>query len=274
MTSPTPEARHFFVDEAGDLQLFSRRKRVVLGRKGVSRFFMVGVAELPKPALAHDLLAELRSDLRNDPQFRDIPSMQPGARKTAVSFHANKDHSEVRRIVMARLPLLKAKVIVAVRDKARIADEMRERRRAGNPRLTPADVYNDLVKRLFRNLLHRADENRIVFARHHKWGRRAAMGAAIRRAKHNFRIAHGIEADRPTFIRSAFPREYAGLQVIDYYLWALQRLYTLGDSKCFDQLAPAYRLIMDLDDKTNKPYGEWYSDSNPLSWEKIKPSAG
>ena len=31
---------------------------------------------------------------------------------------------------------------------------------------------------------------------------------------------------------------------------------------------------MDLDDKRNKPYGEWYSDANPLELKKIKPAAG
>jgi hypothetical protein len=27
---------------------------------------------------------------------------------------------------------------------------------------------------------------------------------------------------------------------------------------------------MDLDDKRNKPYGEWYSDRNPLTLEKLR----
>jgi hypothetical protein len=28
---------------------------------------------------------------------------------------------------------------------------------------------------------------------------------------------------------------------------------------------------MDLDDTRNKPYGEWYSDSNMLALKKLKP---
>lgn len=35
-------------------------------------------------------------------------------------------------------------------------------------------------------------------------------------------------------------------------------------------LAKDYRLIMDLDDTRNLRYGEWYSDSNPLTLDKIK----
>ena len=31
-------------------------------------------------------------------------------------------------------------------------------------------------------------------------------------------------------------------------------------------------MIMDLDDKRSKPYGEWYSDSNPLDMRKLMAS--
>jgi len=72
----------------------------------------------------------------------------------------------------------------------------------------------------------------------------------------------------------AYPSEYAGLQVIDYYLWALQRLFERGEDRFFNLVAKDYRLVMDLDDKRNKPYGEWYSDANPLELKKIKPAAG
>ncbi|MCC5653508.1 hypothetical protein LC609_27690 [Nostoc sp. XA013] len=62
----------------------------------------------------------------------------------------------------------------------------------------------------------------------------------------------------------------AGLQVIDYYLWAVQRCYERDDDQFFLPLANKYRLIMDLDDNRNKPYGEWYGDRNPLTLEKLK----
>ena len=75
-------------------------------------------------------------------------------------------------------------------------------------------------------------------------------------------------------MRSAEPSEYGALQVINYYLWALQRMYERGEDRFFDMLHPAYRLIMDLDDKVRKDHGEWYGDQNPLTLEKIQPPAG
>jgi hypothetical protein len=71
-------------------------------------------------------------------------------------------------------------------------------------------------------------------------------------------------------IEPAYPSQVVGLQVVDYYLWALQRLYEREEDQFFNPLAQKYRLIMDLDDRRNKLYGEWYSDRSPLTLEKLR----
>ena len=83
-----------------------------------------------------------------------------------------------------------------------------------------------------------------------------------------------MPSDKPTGIRAAEPHEFGGLQVVDYYLWALQRMYERREDRFFESLRPAYRLIMDLDDTGSKPYGEWYTYENPLTLEKMLPPAG
>jgi hypothetical protein len=269
----TARVHYYFVDEAGDLNLFNRRGAVIVGRPGVSRAFMVGVAHLPDPEAAARRLEELRSGLLSDPYFQGVPSMQPDGGKTALCFHAKDDVAEVRREVFRLLPQLGAKVQVAIRRKDTLVSEARMAHRRGS-RLSDGDVYDDLIKRLFRNLLHKADENRIVFARRGKAVRRDALADAIDRARKNFERRWGRQPARPTTIESAYPSAAAGLQIVDYYLWALQRLYERGEERFFRILAPDYRLIMDLDDTRNKPYGQWYSDSNPLALEKMKPLVG
>lgn len=273
MTEPTPASpvHHYFVDEAGDLTLFDKRGRVLVGQPGISNFFMVGVAFLPDPALAETALDALRAQLLADPYFKGVPSMQAEAKKTAIAFHAKDDLPEVRREVFKLLPVFGAKVIVALRRKDVLTREAQALFRYGR-KLRATDVYNDLVKRLFRNLLHKADENRIVFARRGTALRKVALEQAIEEAKRNFAARHGRFYDVPTQIHSAYPSEQAGLQVVDYYLWALQRAYEVGETRFFDLLAGDFRLVMDIDDTRRRPYGEWYSDANPLTLEKIRPS--
>lgn len=264
---------HFFVDEAGDLTLFDRKGRTLLGREGVSWTFMVGVARIPDPELAHERLEALRRRLLADPYFRNVPSMQVGANKTAAAFHAKDDLPEVRREVLSLLPSLQAKVIVAIRRKSSLVEEARGAFLRGS-KIGPDDVYDDLVKRLFKELLHKGDENRIMFARRGKRDRQEALRDAIEHARRNFARRWGDRGSPPTEIRSGQPSEAAGLQVVDYYLWALQRLIERREERFFDVLRPGYRVVMDIDDRRHKPYGEWYTEKHPLTLEKMASVAG
>lgn len=264
--------RSFFVDEAGDLTLFDRKGRVIVGAAGVSRYFMLGVCELPSPDNAAKVLDELRSDLINDPYFRGVPSMRPEAGRTAVAFHAKDDPQEVRREVFRVLPTLEAKVQVIIRRKANLASVAQQALLQSGMRLTPNHVYDDLVKRLFRNLLHKADENRVVFARRGKAPRQRALEEAIEASRRNFRRKWAIASNASVRIGTATPAQSAGLQVVDYYLWALQRMLERREDRFFELLRPAYRLIVDLDDTRRRPYGEYYQQRHPLTLEKIKPS--
>jgi len=267
-------SKYYFVDEAGDTTLFNKEGKIIVGNKGVSNFFMLGVADLPDPKNAHVALNKLRAQLLADPYFQGIPSMQPHAMKTAICFHASKDLPEVKREVFRLLPQLGAKVQVIIRRKTELAQTARSTYKTFGMKLLDYQVYDDLVKRLFRNLLHKADQNHIIIARRGKSLRLKALQNAINRARANFEAKYGIQSQSRTTIQPAYPREFGGLQVIDYYLWALQSLYERGIDRYFNLLSPHFRLIMDIDDKRNNQYGEYYSDANPLTAQKIKPAAG
>lgn len=273
MEPSTENIHHYFVDEAGCITLFNKQGKSIIGNPGVSKVFMVGVAHVPKPHVAREYLDGLRKDLLEDAYFKGVPSMQPSANKTASCFHACKDVAEVRYHVFKLLPILKVKVQIAIRRKNEIVKEARISQKLFKQKLRPDKIYDDLVKRLFKGMLHTAEENIIVFARRGRTDRFEALQNAISRSKRNFENSHGIPSDRPTHISSAQPHEHAGLQVIDYYLWALQRLFERGEDRFFNMLAGDYSLIVDLDDKRNNDYGEYYSKNNPLSLKKIKPVA-
>jgi hypothetical protein len=261
---------HHFIDEAGDLSLFNKRKQVVLGTEGVSNYFMVGAAFIPDPEALDSRLASLRQSILEDPLLNRIPSLDRGRKKTAVAFHAKDDAPEVRYKVFSLLAEFHVQMFVAVRTKLALVDEARLLFRRGT-RLTENEIYDDLISRLLRNRLHLADSNAIVVARRGKRDRKEALTAAIARAQINFAARWGARNFGPCDIATAHPHESGGLQAADYFLWALQRLYERHEDRYFVPLAKHYRIIMDLDDMRQKPYGEWYTDSNPLIVEKLKP---
>lgn len=262
--------RHFFVDEAGDLNLFNKRGAVLLGREGVSHTFLVGVSRLPDPTHISLNLDRLRTELCVDPYFAGVPSMQPSAGKTFRFFHAKDDLPEVRREVFRLLAGFDFEVQVAIRRKRNMVDAARQARKSGD-RFSADDVYDDLISRLFKNLLHKADCNRVVLARRGKADRRIALERSLDKARARFTRRWGIESSSRIESHFAHPWEATGLQVTDYCLWTLQRLIERGEERYFNLLRDRFRLIMDLDDTRNKPYGEWYSDRNPLTAEKIRP---
>jgi hypothetical protein len=79
---------HHFIDEAGDLSLFNKRKQVVVGTEGVSNYFMVGAAFVPAPEALNEKLTLLRQAILADPLLNRIPSLDPTRKKTAIAFHA------------------------------------------------------------------------------------------------------------------------------------------------------------------------------------------
>ncbi len=267
-------SREFFVDEAGDLSLVGRRGKSLLGTEGVSNTFMVGVAHILEPNRVEDDLDDLWRDLLNDPYLREIPSMLPELAKTARCFHAKGDCAEVRMEVFKLIARHDIKVIVGIRRKIVLVELLQTARRKGM-RLDPDSVYDNLVKTLFKCILHKSERNKIYFARRGKSSRQAALQKAINRAQSNFIRDTGISLVKPTEVIPAFPSEVTCLQVIDYILWALQRLYERNEDRYFNYLRNHYRLIMDFDDKRNgKDYGMWYTETNPLTKEKMLPTTG
>lgn len=274
MKNSKDKNRYYFVDEAGDFTLFNRHGRIIVGNEGVSNFLLVGCAQIPNPSNVKNELDRLREELLSDPYFKDVPSMQPEKKKTALFFHAKDDLPEVRREVFNLIQKYDAKVQVVFRRKRELAEFARKSKKIFGKKLTANDIYDELVKRLFRNLLHKSDSNRIYFARRGKSNRNEALGLAIQNAKRNFELTYRIKSNKPVEIFSAYPQEVAGLQVIDYYLWALQRMLEKREDRFFNMLSKDFRLIMDLDDTRKKQYGEWYSDNNPLTLKKLKPVEG
>jgi hypothetical protein len=160
-----PSIRNYFVDEAGDSTLFDRKGRILIGTQGCSRYFILGALDAPAPDLLSRELEQLRERLLADPYFAHVPSMQPDARKTALAFHAKDDIAEIRREVFSILRQHNMRFFAVVRDKRRVLDYVRQRNeRDLSYHYSPNELYDSLVKRLFKNLLHKDDGYHIYFA--------------------------------------------------------------------------------------------------------------
>jgi len=209
--------RNYFVDEAGDGILFNHHGRIVIGTEGCSRFFILGLVDIPEPGPLYQELAELRGRLLQDPYFKRVPSMQPEARKTAMAFHAKDDLPEVRYQVFTTLRRHHLRFFAVVRNKHKLLDYVRQRNEHDPAyRYNPNELYDYLVRLLFKNLLHKDDEYNITFARRGKADRTAALRAALETARQRFAAQWKIISNAPMQVKPGTPPECVGLQAIRF----------------------------------------------------------
>src|SRR3972149_3861677 len=265
MKSPV-ECRYYFVDEAGDGTLFDARGRVLICEQGVSRFFILGVLDVPNPEQLQEELEELRHSLLADPYFKKVPSMQPEARKTALVFHAKDDVPEVRREVFALLQKHEFRFLAVVRDKKKVLEYVRRRNTLDLAyRYTPNDLYDYMVRVLFKNLLHKDESYEIYFSKRWKQDRTEALRAALKTAQERFAQQWEIATSPDITVIPKSSHENGGFQAVDYFLWSLQRFYERKEDRYLDLLWGSFRLVHDLDDTRNTPYGVYYTQKKPLT---------
>ena len=261
----------YFVDEAGDGTLFDRKGRVLVGTKGCSRYFMLGLAEIAAPDVVGRALSELRARLLADAYFSGVPSMREERRKTAIAFHATDDIPEVRREVYNLLVSSDIRFFVVVRDKLKVLDYVRQRNeREQDYRYSQNELYDSLVRRLFRDRLHQEEAYDIWFARRWKSDRTVALKGALDTAQQRFARRFGVAGRAVVRVTPSTPAQCAGLQVTDYLLWAIQRLYEKQEDRFVRFVWPLVRLVHDVDDTREAEYGVYYTNKRPLTLAAIK----
>lgn len=268
MKKTEDEMRHYFVDESGDGVIFDGNGRVKFEDEPCFRFFMLGFAYIKDPIKLTEELNSLRNEILSDEYLNSIPSVK---RSTAKSFHAKNDIPEVREKVFKILKENDIEFYAAIRDKRKLLGHIQYKNSTNlEYRYSQNELYDYMVMVLFRDKLHKAKNFVITFARRGKADRNKALHDALKKARCNFRKKWGKTCDSPIAVKVESSERCAGLQVADYFLWALQRLFNKHEDRFFKYLKEKYHLVRDLDDSRNNKYGEYYNETNTLTLEKIK----
>jgi hypothetical protein len=267
--SPSPHT--YFVDETGDGVIFDGKGRVLVGTGKVADYFTLGMVECRTlDALTADLAA-LRTQLLADAYFKGVPSMQPAAKKTALYFHAKDDLPEVRREVFRVIQGHDFSFYAVVRTMSAVVRGVKWRNeRDPTYRYRPTELYDSAVRRLFDKKLHTRPAFEVIFATRGK-ARTHALRSHLLEAQDKSRKAAGTYPDATIHVRAMHAHQQAGLQLADYCLWALQRLFSKGEERFLSLIWPKVGLIVDADDISEKPYGTYHTRKRPpLTAEGIK----
>jgi len=263
---------HYYVDESGDGVLFNKRGRLLLNNPACRQYFMLGLIEITCPEKLNKGLDELRAKLIHDPYFRNIPSMQREARKTALFFHAKDDLPEVRREVFKLLLQHELRFFAAVKSMWSVYQYVSNRNLTDSSyRYHPNELYDLTVRRLFKPLLHKKDRYIIHFARRGNTPRSKSLLGQLNKAKSRFCEQHGLESDSVIDIFMQHSYEEGGLQAVDYFLWALQRMYEAREDRYLNYIWDKVSLVVDIDDTRERQYGVYYTKKKPLILAALPP---
>ena len=240
----------YFVDEAGDTTLFGRYGNVLVGSDAVSRFFMVARLEVADIAALQRDMDVLRAELLADPLLSSIPSMQPGAGKTALFFHAKDDVAEVRHAVFKLLLRHELRFSAVVKEKQVLLQDVLQRQAVDAKYRYKADgheVYDDLIAHLFNRFGELGAQRHISFAVRGSKPRTAVLKAVLDSIDAGFQDDFGFDLHDKTTVDSSYPSASVGLQACDYLLWALQRFYERSEERYLRALWPKFVRVLDLD---------------------------
>jgi hypothetical protein len=271
----TGKTRYLFVDESGDPTLFDGRGRIIAGQPGCSSHFIMGALDVSEPPVLVQAMSSLHSAIKADPYFTGVESLRPERHKTFKLLHAKDDLPEIRERVFRLLAAQDVRFYAVVRDKRGYAVHVGNlNEQSPTYHYTPNRFYDEMVRRLFRDRLHKNDRYHIVFARRGSKDRTQALEEALMDARANFRKKWGITSSAPIEVSALHSHEHYCLQAVDYFLWALMRVYSRGEDRFLRLLWPRCANVHDVDDRRTSQAGCYYSQRNPLTAACIKREPG
>ena len=254
----------YYFDESGDPKILGHRGKNLLNEGKVSKTFSVGYIEMSNPNKLLTDMESLRKELMEDDYLQAVPSI----RNLKNGFHANKDCAEVREKVFKQLKNadFNAYVIVARKDE----NIFRRRFNMSDKRL-----YRFLVAELLKNRLHLYQEIDIYFSKMGDVVSVSNMTEALNDAVMKFQEKWGAKNNGNIRVFLQQASHLPLLQVVDYVLWTISRVYEKNDFRYFNYIKEKIKLVHDIfDTSTNQYYGTFYTDRNPLEQKKWSPDSG
>lgn len=259
MKRPIDGDRWYFVDETGDPVFYDRRGRLIVGEEGCSPILGLGFIETDDPATIRRALASLHAQVAADRYLQEIPSIA----KTNRAFHAKDDVPEVRYLVYRRLAELdfKAQLVMARKNERVFRTTFHS---------DEGEFYDELVSRLFENVLHRHRRNHIYFSRRGSRTRQSKLEQAIRLGVAKFEARWNTKVETEIRVESQTAIGEPCLQLVDYMNWSVYRAFVKREMRYYHYVEEKVSLLVDLYDTAKYP-NNWYRRDNPFDINKTSP---
>ena len=252
---------HRFLDESGDTTFFGKGKEVLIGQKGVSLSFSIGMVKI------NDDLKKIRQQVQflqkqveSDEYLNVIPSVNKKIHSGGFFFHATDDPPEIRELMYKFIKNLDCSLEMVVGRKI-----LGIYSRKHNNRET--EFYADILSHLLKNKL--ASGNKLVLNISHRSNSTSNknLQSALQNArKRAAKRCNSSDLTSTVVFNIQNHRTEPLLNISDYMCWAVQRVFERGEMRYYDYIKERVSVVIDLYDKDNyKGSKNFYRKDNPLT---------
>ena len=250
---------HRYLDEAGDTTFFGRGKANIIGQRGVSKCFILGLVKFKEPLPdVRDQVIALQTKVRQDPYFNEVPSIQKKIAKGGYYFHATDDVPEVRKLFYDYIKSIDCSFEAVV---GRKIMSIYTNKHNGKE----AEFYADLLSHLIKNKLNKGGKLILDIASRGNSTKNHNLQAALQKA-----ISRNSKKGKHAATKVVFNVQNHSteplLNVSDYFCWSIQRLFERGETRYYNFLKEKISLVVDLYDAENYANsGNYYTVRKPLT---------
>lgn len=280
---------YHFLDEAGDTTFYGKGKIPIIGQDGVSLCFMLGMVKFRQPInQIRDEVIALQTSIAAEPYYADIPSVQKKAQKGGFFFHATDDVPEIRGQFYQYIQSLDCSFEAVV---GRKSVDRYEKQHGGREDA----FYADLLSHLLKNKVSQDHRMVLTIVERGKTTRNTTLATALQSARERYVgtqnrksvtkrmreallpfqdmiVTNDLKANVVFNIQN--PHTDPLLNIVDYFCWAVQRVFEKGEMRYYNYLREKISLVVDLYDPTAGA-GKWhnyYKPGHPLTaLNKISP---
>jgi Protein of unknown function (DUF3800) len=226
---------YLFIDESGDPVFYGNRKKLLVGTEGFQSYLIIGMIETENRKALRKAVIDFMEGIKGDSLYNSIPSV---ATDKGWYVHARGDHPEIRAKffeLLRNLEGYKAHIVIAKKDL-----NIFNRKHNNNP----TEFYFDVLHHLLNGRLHNSGCKYMLYLSQrgnnslHKFQNAVEKALAARDSSSDGHIQYNLE-----IVPS---NEMPELSIIDYLMWAVQRMLLTGESRYFDALKDKYETVLNL----------------------------
>lgn len=259
---------HRFLDEAGDTAFYGKGKRLILGQRGVSLAFGIGMVKLYDDISAvRNNIIRLQKQVEDDNYLNIIPSINKKIDSGGFFFHATDDPPEVRQIMYRFVKSLNCSLEMVVARKIPGIFTYKHNNKE-------AEFYADVLSHLLKNKLKSGDKYVLNISRRANSTSNKNLQAALNKAHIRAMKKHDRnDLTSQVVFNIQNHRTEPLLNIADYLCWSVQRIFERGETRYYDFIKDQISLVVDIyDSKGYKGSRNYYTPRNPLTSEnKISP---